>query len=522
MGPLYLASDTVFEDPAHSASLYALATLPYLVATLLARAAGDRATARFGPAAMVRAGALVGFAGLLVVVLAPTWQVAVGGFFIVGLGMAVVAPLSFSAAARLADTGATRPHGNDASTRSSRASTSSTTPAPSSGRSSPARSAPATCGSGMPCRWSSSWSSSARAGLHGEGAVSIVSDRLDAPTVIATIDQLGGRIRARFADRGLPKAAAELRSAATEVTELGVHLRGRLRVLRWTARAASVLVALGMALVLVVAARDADLSGSVRSVDWVALVESTIQTLVFGGLTLLFPQCPPRPTGKAPPAATPASPPVPRARHRHAPTDQDPERLRSDFEPTDATVAVDLTRAEMQHYLGYCSELLALVGKVAALCAEDSQDGLILETVSDIENLTNGMSRKIWQKISSCPTDIAPDVGVVPACRGCSGRELAGATEAIVSGARPRGGHPAYHPGYAARPLPIGRGPRGGSGRGDQASSSTCCLAAPPAGSKPAASASSAVLNQNSATVASYHCEPSTWYLPESPLPLTV
>lgn len=97
-GPLYLASDTVFEDPAHSASLYALATL-------LARAAGDRATARFGPAAMVRAGALVGFAGLLVVVLAPTWQVAVGGFFIVGLGMAVVAPLSFSAAARLADTG---------------------------------------------------------------------------------------------------------------------------------------------------------------------------------------------------------------------------------------------------------------------------------------------------------------------------------------------------------------------------------------------------------------------------------
>ncbi|MCA0322449.1 MAG: MFS transporter [Actinobacteria bacterium] len=97
-GPLYLASDTVFEDPAHSASLYALATL-------LARAAGDRATARFGPAAMVRAGALVGFAGLLVVVLATTWQVAVGGFFIVGLGMAVVAPLSFSAAARLADTG---------------------------------------------------------------------------------------------------------------------------------------------------------------------------------------------------------------------------------------------------------------------------------------------------------------------------------------------------------------------------------------------------------------------------------
>ena len=233
--------------------------------------------------------------------------------------------------------------------------------------------------------------------------MSIVSDRLDAPTVIATIDQSGGRIRARFADRGLPKAAAELRSAATEVTELGVHLRGRLRVLRWTARAASVLVALGMALVLVVAARDADLSGSVRSVDWVALVESTIQTLVFGGLTLLFLNALPDRLERRH---------LLRRLHRlrslahvidmHQLT-KDPERLRSDFEPTDATVAVDLTRAEMQHYLGYCSELLALVGKVAALCAEDSQVGLILETVSDIENLTNGMSRKIWQKISLLP-----------------------------------------------------------------------------------------------------------------------
>ena len=233
--------------------------------------------------------------------------------------------------------------------------------------------------------------------------MSIVSDRLDAPTVIATIDQLEGRIRARFADRGLPKAAAELRSAATEVTELGVHLRGRLRVLRWTARAASVLVALGMALVLIVAARDADLSGSVRSVDWVALVESTIQTLVFGGLTLLFLNALPDRLERRH---------LLRRLHRlrslahvidmHQLT-KDPERLRSDFEPTDATVAVDLTRAEMQHYLGYCSELLALVGKVAALCAEDSQDGLILETVSDIENLTNGMSRKIWQKISLLP-----------------------------------------------------------------------------------------------------------------------
>ena len=101
-GPLYLASSTVFAEPASSASLYALATLPYLVATLLARVVGDAATARFGAPTMIRVGAIVGFLGLAIVVFSPTWVIAIVGFFVVGLGMAVVAPLSFSAAAALA------------------------------------------------------------------------------------------------------------------------------------------------------------------------------------------------------------------------------------------------------------------------------------------------------------------------------------------------------------------------------------------------------------------------------------
>ncbi len=103
-GPVYLSSDAVFTDPPTSPHLYALATLPYLVATLLARSLGDAATARFGAPTVVRAGALTAFVGLGTVVLAPagTWPVAVIGFFVVGLGVAVVAPLAFSAAARVA------------------------------------------------------------------------------------------------------------------------------------------------------------------------------------------------------------------------------------------------------------------------------------------------------------------------------------------------------------------------------------------------------------------------------------
>ncbi|MGO1167834.1 MAG: MFS transporter [Janibacter sp.] len=103
-GPVYLASSEVFTDPPTSSQMVALATLPYLTATMLARLAGDGLTRRFGAPAMVRTGAAVASVGLLVVVLAPAplWPVAILGFFVTGLGVAVIAPLSFSAAAAIA------------------------------------------------------------------------------------------------------------------------------------------------------------------------------------------------------------------------------------------------------------------------------------------------------------------------------------------------------------------------------------------------------------------------------------
>jgi fucose permease len=102
-GATYL--DDVFTTPDR---LVALATLPYLVATLCVRMAGDRLVARFGAAPVLRAGALVACLGLVVVVSAPVWPVAVLGFTITGAGVAVIAPLSFSAAARIAGGSQTR------------------------------------------------------------------------------------------------------------------------------------------------------------------------------------------------------------------------------------------------------------------------------------------------------------------------------------------------------------------------------------------------------------------------------
>jgi hypothetical protein len=50
-------------------------------------------------------------------------------------------------------------------------------------------------------------------------------------------------------------------------------------------------------------------------------------------------------------------------------------------------------------YLDYCSELLALNAKFAALFAQNTDDSVILNAVNDLELLMQGLSAKIWQKI---------------------------------------------------------------------------------------------------------------------------
>lgn len=68
-----------------------------------------------------------------------------------------------------------------------------------------------------------------------------------------------------------------------------------------------------------------------------------------------------------------------------------------------------LTSFQLARYLDYCSELLSLIGKLAALYAQSSSDSVVLQAVNDIETLTNGISRKIWQKIMILDDDIADE-----------------------------------------------------------------------------------------------------------------
>src|SRR5438094_480067 len=68
-------------------------------------------------------------------------------------------------------------------------------------------------------------------------------------------------------------------------------------------------------------------------------------------------------------------------------------------DPDQFLVQGTMTRFELARYLDYRSELLSLTSKAAALYVQDSQDPVLLDAVNDVETLTTGLSRKIWQKI---------------------------------------------------------------------------------------------------------------------------
>ena len=69
------------------------------------------------------------------------------------------------------------------------------------------------------------------------------------------------------------------------------------------------------------------------------------------------------------------------------------------FQQEHASLHPSLTSFQMGRYLDYCSQMLSLTGKIAALYTQHFDDAVALASVNEIETLTTGLSNKIWQKI---------------------------------------------------------------------------------------------------------------------------
>ncbi|HMQ37733.1 MAG TPA: hypothetical protein PKA07_09250 [Micropruina sp.] len=228
--------------------------------------------------------------------------------------------------------------------------------------------------------------------------------RLNAVDVVETTRTLQRRVTARFPDRGLCHVADELCRVARQVADSASTARLRLRRIRVGSRALSVVVVLIALAALVLTLRDAATNGPERSFEWLPLIESMINDVVFAAIAVFFLYALPNRMERSYLLGQ-----LHRLRSLAHIVDmhqltKDPERLHPEFRSTPETLDIELaTPQAMENYLDYCSEMLSLLGKIAALCAEESQDSVILDTVSTIEALTTGMNGKIWQKISLLP-----------------------------------------------------------------------------------------------------------------------
>lgn len=229
------------------------------------------------------------------------------------------------------------------------------------------------------------------------------SPRLDARYVEETVHRLEGRIRARFPDRNLGNAARELGRMVPEIQTGFRESKARRSNVRLFSRVASLVIVVLALIALGVALRDAVTTGMEHSFTWVTLIESLVNDVVFAAIAVVFLWLLPERLERR--ALLDLLHKLRSQAHvvdMHQ-LDKDPEQARPDYTPTSKSPARRMNAEDLHHYFDYCSELVSLIAKTAALCAERTSDPVVLGTVSEIETLTAQMSQKIWQKISLLP-----------------------------------------------------------------------------------------------------------------------
>ena len=72
---------------------------------------------------------------------------------------------------------------------------------------------------------------------------------------------------------------------------------------------------------------------------------------------------------------------------------------------TEHSPSHNLTPFQLMRYLDYCSEMLSLTAKVAALYGQSFHDPVVLATAGELDQITTNMTNKIWQKINMIQSD---------------------------------------------------------------------------------------------------------------------
>ncbi|MCP5544948.1 MAG: hypothetical protein H7A49_13710 [Akkermansiaceae bacterium] len=228
---------------------------------------------------------------------------------------------------------------------------------------------------------------------------------LDPAAIVRTVAALRRRIDDRFPDSGLSKVAVELLDVANEARQRAKFIARPHFALRGACVIAVVLTLAVLAgLLAMIKLEDEQLTW----VTLVQLVESGLNDLVLLGAGLFFLiTLETRIKRRRAMQAIHELRSLAHVIDMHQLT-KDPQALLGEGPATQHSPERVLSPYELARYLDYCSEMLSLVGKMAALYVEKFDDSVALAAVDSIEDLTTGLSRKIWQKITLLESHAEP------------------------------------------------------------------------------------------------------------------
>ena len=220
--------------------------------------------------------------------------------------------------------------------------------------------------------------------------------RLDPEKIVETVKALHTRIVERLPDSGLGKVIAELERVAEDTAARTKWIQKPHLPLRTAALLLSVAIVGMLALLLLNIHRFQfdDFTNSVQALD------ASISSVVFVGAAILFfLSCEDRIKRRRSLKAIHELRALAHIIDMHQLT-KDPESYLVQRNRGAASGKRVMSPFELTRYLDYCSDGLALISKIAALYVQDFQDTALLDAVDDVEDLTAGFSRKIWQKIT--------------------------------------------------------------------------------------------------------------------------
>ena len=219
---------------------------------------------------------------------------------------------------------------------------------------------------------------------------------LDADKILATLDRLAARVRERFPSAGLNRLVAELvalgRDTRTRADWVSRPNRP-LRIATWGLGVILLVVLVGAALALRVPGRIENLGSLMQG------LEAAVNDIVFVGVAIWFlATVETRIKRRAALRGIHELRSIAHVVDMHQLT-KDPEHVLGMGPATASSPERAMTRFELARYLDYCSELLSLTSKLAALYVQAFDDAAVLAAVSDVQALTTGLAGKIWQKI---------------------------------------------------------------------------------------------------------------------------